>query len=133
MRRTLSVILVSCLLAILLGCNSYGTKLEYNGSELYYTKNVTEAEAKKLGDYLVSIKAFEGDKKSVQLDKSGDTYQVRIPLKKGLDIKDVDENSLAGLSALAAGVSKEVFNGAKVEIHLCDDHFKTLKVVEMHG
>jgi hypothetical protein len=114
----------------MLGCNSYGTKLEYGKGELYYTKNVTEAEAKKLGDYLNKEKFFEGEGKTVQLDKSGDTYQFRIVLKEGLD---KDEKYITGGRNAAIEISKNVFDGAKVEVHLCDNKLKTLRVVTMNG
>ena len=82
MRRTLLLTLIGCLLTIpMLGCNSLGTKLEFNGGELYYTKNVNEAEARKLGEYLVNEKFFDGAKKTIQLDKSGDTYLFRAVVK----------------------------------------------------
>jgi len=73
---------MAILLAVGLGCSSYGTKLDYNGGELYYTKNVTESEAKKLGDYLVKEEFFDGKEKTVQLDKSGSTYQFRMVVQK---------------------------------------------------
>ncbi|MDT5060618.1 MAG: hypothetical protein QOH63_1077 [Acidobacteriota bacterium] len=131
MKRTILLIVTGCLATVLmLGCSSHGTKLEYGKGELYYTKNVTEAEAKKLGDYLTKIKFFEGDKKSVQLDKSGDTYQFRMVVKEGLD---KDEKYLTAIPTAALELSKNVFDGAKVEIHLCDDQLKTLKVVPMNG
>lgn len=123
------IAMVAGLLQIFGAFHSYGTKLTFNGSELYYTKNVTEAEARKLGDALV--KSGWGDKKvTIQLDKAGETYQVRLPVKEGLD---KDEKYLATASVFAADLSKKVFNGAPVEIHLCDDHLKTLKVVPMKG
>jgi hypothetical protein len=114
----------------MLGCNSYGTKLEYGKSELYYTKNVTEAEAKKLGDYLNKIKFFDGDGKSVQLDKPGDTYQFRMVIKEGLE---KDEKYITGSKEAAVEISQNVFDGAKVEVHLCDNQLKTLRVVTMNG
>ncbi len=131
MKRTILLIVVSCLATVLmLGCNSYGTKLEYGKGELYYTKNVTEAEAKKLGDYLTKIKFYEGDGKTAQLDKSGDTYQFRLVVKEGLD---KDEKYIAAGQEAAVEFSKNVFDGAKVEVHLCDNQLKTLKVVTMNG
>ncbi len=131
MKRTILLIVIGCLATVLmLGCNAYGTKLEYGKGELYYTKNVTEAEAKKLGDYLTKIKFFEGDGKTVQLDKSGDTYQFRMVVKEGLD---KDEKYITASQEAAVEISKNVFEGAKVEVHLCDNKLKTLKVVTMNG
>jgi hypothetical protein len=131
MKRPVLLLIIGCfVMCLMLGCNSYGTKLVFNGGELYYTKNVTETEANKLGDFLVGSGYFTGDKKSVQLDKSGETYQVRMAVKEGID---KDEKFLALYPVYAAAISKNVFNGAQVEIHLTDAQLKTLKVVPMKG
>lgn len=130
MKRTILLTMICCLLTgLMLGCSSYGTKLEFNGSQVFYTKNVTEAEAKKLGDYLVKGEFFSDQNKgTVQLDKSGDTYQFRMVVKEGVAI---DDKLVALFKTVATELSKNVFNGAKVEIHLCDSNLKTLKVVPM--
>ncbi|HKC64902.1 MAG TPA: hypothetical protein VKB86_14765 [Pyrinomonadaceae bacterium] len=131
MKRTLLLTMACCLLTgLMLGCSSYGTRLEYKGSDLYYTKNVTEAEAKKLGDYLVKNEFFTDQNKggTAQLDKSGDTYQFRMVVKEGVAI---DDKLVALFGSIARQISKDVFNGAKVEVHLCDNNLKTLKVVPM--
>lgn len=131
MKKSILLTMVCCLLTgSMLGCSSKGTKLEYNGSELYYTKNVTEAEAKKLGDFLVKGEFFGDNKGTVQLDKSGETYQFRIVVREGLD---KDEKYLAVVPSFANELSKNVFNGSKVEIHLCDSQLTTLRVVTMNG
>lgn len=125
----LSVIVV--LLSIIGSLVRYGTKLEYGSLDLYYTKNVTEADAKKLGDYLKrQTELSTGNKKTVQLDKSGDTYQYRVVVKEGID---KDEQYIALYRDFANELSKNVFNGAKVEVDLCDKHLKTLKAVPMSG
>ena len=130
MKREGLLTVVVCFLAVLvLSCSSMGTRLEYGGSELYYTKNVTEAEAKKLGDYLFKGGVFSDENKgTVQLDKSGDTYLVRMVVKEGMD---KDENYQKLIPPFAKGVSKNVFNGAKVEVQLCDDKLNTLKTIPM--
>ena len=111
------------------GCGSKGTRLEYKGSELYYTNNVTEAEAKKLGDYLYNGGVFSDENKgTVQLDKSGDKYLLRMVVKEGID---KDENYQKLIPLFAKGVSKNVFNGAKVEVQLCDSNLNTLKTIPM--
>ncbi len=73
-----TTLILTVLLAVGLACSSYGTKLDFNGGELYYTDNVTEADAKKLGDYLVKSGFFGGRQVTVQLDKAGATYQFRM-------------------------------------------------------
>jgi hypothetical protein len=113
---------------VLAGCTNYGTKLEFNKGELYYTEKVTEAEAKKLGNFLVEASFFNGDEKSVQLTKEGETYQIRYPVKEGFE-KDANYEKTAAF--FGAALSKELFDNKPVEIHMTDDGLKTVKVVKM--
>ena len=53
------------MLAIGLACKGSGTKIEFNGGDLFYTENVTETEAKKLGNYLVEQGFYYGKSKSI--------------------------------------------------------------------
>ncbi len=119
---------IAILLAIGLACKGYGTKLEFNGGEVYYTENANEADAKKLGDYLVKDGYFDGKPKTVQLDKSGSTYQVRLVIQKEFQN---DQKTADGLKELFGQISKDVFGGAATEIHMCDEELKTVKVVRL--
>ena len=121
------VMVLAILLAFGLACNQYGEKLEFNGGDLYYTKNVTEAEAKKLGEYLVKQEFFDGKEKTVQLDKEGGTYQFRMVVIKE---KRNDDSTLEIFKTFASQISKDVFNDAPVELHVCDENLKTVKVVK---
>src|SRR5436853_5847504 len=128
-RETLLTITICLVVGLTFGCNSKGTRLEYDGNELYYTKRVTEAEAKKLGEYLFNGAAYgRKDKGTIQLDKSGETYQVRMVIKKGEDKEENVEETVAGF---AKGISRHVFNGAKVDVQLCDDKLNTLRTIQM--
>jgi len=109
-------------------CSSYGTKLEFNGDELFYTDKVTEADAKKLGDYLVKLGLFKGDKVRAQLDKAGATYQVRLAMLPG---QQDDLELRRSLRILAVEISVGAFNRAATEIHACDDQLKTCKVIAL--
>lgn len=115
---------------ILSGCGTnFGTKLSFGGNnELYYTDNVTLDEAQSLGDYLVEADFFADDSnsRSVQLNKSGSTYEFRMVVKEGLE-KDQDTIDL--MKEFAVEVSNNVFDGETTDIHICDDTFKTLRVV----
>lgn len=117
---------LTLLLAVTMACSGYGTKLEFNGGEVYYTKNATEAEARKLGEYLVKEQFFDGKPKTVQLDKSGSTYQVRMVVQAG---KEKDEPYVEIVKTAAQEFSRDVFNNAPTEVHLCDERLKTLRVV----
>jgi hypothetical protein len=107
----------------------YGTKLTFGeNNELYYTENVTVEEAQSLGDYLVSQDFFadDGNLRSIQLNKSGTTYEFRMIIKKGLE---QDESVIDSMEFLATDLSSNVFDNKDLDIHLCDENFETLRVV----
>jgi hypothetical protein len=113
-------------LVLLTGATNYGMVLEFNHADLYYTTAVTREEAKQLGDYLLKQKFFDGRHVSVQLTKEKQTFQVRFPVKADY-LKD--KSYLAEIRAMDVELSKNVFHGAPVEVHLCDGDFKTLVAV----
>jgi hypothetical protein len=119
-------IVPAALLFVLSGCTNYGQEKIYDGTELYHTDKVTDAEADVLGNYLVKEKFADGKAKTVQLTKSGNTYQFRMVVKEGID-KDTSYAKTAKF--LATMLSAQAFNGSPVEVHLCDDHLATLKVL----
>jgi hypothetical protein len=109
----------------------YGQRIELkNGSELFYTKAVTEGEAKRLADWLQKEENSgwdpKGEKKSYQLNKSGGTYEFRFPIKDNVELSAVEETGLQVVSWILA---KQVFDKARVDVHVCDSSFKTKKVV----
>ena len=104
----------------------YGTLLEFGVHQLYFTPGVTEAEAKRLGDFLLESGFFAGPSKTVQLAKSEATYRVRFPVAEGFDRLP---NAAAPFEQFAAELSKAVFDSAPTEIHLCNDRLVTLRVV----
>jgi hypothetical protein len=101
-------------------------KLTFNGGDLYYAPPVKEAEAKKLGEYLTRGKFFDGSPKSVQIEKSGNIWEFRMVVKQGYE---KDEKVVENMKEVAAELSKNVFEEAPVDVHLCDPYFKTLRVV----
>lgn len=106
----------------------FGTRLEFNGGEVFRTASVTEAEATRVGKYLVDKNFFDGAKKSVQLNKSGGTYEFRMVVDQ--DVADnYSRDSM--FKAFAAQLSTGVFHGSPVALHLCDSQFKTLRVISM--
>lgn len=104
----------------------HGTMIARNGGELFYTSRVQKAEAERLSDYLVKCGFFNGDRKSVQIDREGRWYRFRMIVKKGIE---TDPQNIAVMKAFITDLSRDVFGGLPVEIHLCDDHFNTLKTV----
>ena len=113
-------------LMLLTGAANYGMLMEVNHADLYYTPAVSQADAKALGDYLVKEKFFDGRHLSVQLTKEGETIQVRFPVKPGFE---KDETYIDSVRALGQQISVNVFQGAPVEVHLCDGNLKTLRAV----
>ena len=114
------------LLMIFISCADYGTLLEFNGGELYYKSPVSEREAYKLGEYLVESEFFDGEPKTVQLDKTGNTYNFRMVIKVGIE---KDEEFIQLFKVFSNELSEYVFNGNAVDIHLCDESLNTLRVV----
>jgi hypothetical protein len=107
-------------------CSSEGPKLDFNGHELFYTNNVTEADAKKLGDYLVKVGLFKGDPLRAQLDKENAVYQVRLAIQPG---HQDDMELRRALKLLAVEISVGAFDRAPTEIHACNDQLKACKVI----
>jgi hypothetical protein len=120
-------LVLAVLMTVGLACGNYGTKLDFNNGELYYTDNVTESDARKLGDYLVKEGFFNGKKITVQLDKAGSTYQFRMVVQAE---KQNDETTLELLKPFAEDISENVFNNAPTELHVCDDQLKTVRVLK---
>lgn len=116
-------------LLLISSCTNYGKKLEYGKSEVYYTTNVTEDLAKKLGDYLEKVQFFQpGRKISVQLDKAEDTFLFRMVTKKEyIDDPKFIQNGKTSITEF----SQNVFDSKPVVIHFCDDHLKTLRIIRL--
>lgn len=127
-RATIWIACLAAAAATAAGCNDYGQKLDVDGSEVYY-KNVSQEEAKKLGDHLKKTGYFTDKKKvSVQLNKEGETYQVRLVVVD--NFKEL-EGYPVGYQRMAAQISSEVFNDKPVEVHLTDDKFKTVETMTL--
>jgi hypothetical protein len=104
----------------------HGKQVKLKAIELHYTSAVTADEARRLADFL-DDKFGDAEKASTaQITKDGKTYQYRVVVKKGIEL---DEEAVALFKALALQLSLFVFEGETVEVHLCDDRLKTLRVV----
>lgn len=125
----ITLFLASALSASISSCKSYGAEKTYNGVQLFYTDEITEKQADKLGNYLIESEFANGEFKTVQMTKTGNTYEFRMVVKKGID-KDPEYCELGKL--MAGELSENVFDGEKVNLHFCDEYLKTLKVLTMH-
>ena len=115
----LAFVLSSC------GAN-HGKEKNFKGVQLFYTDAVTEAEADALGAYLIEQEFADGEEKTVQLNKTGKTYEFRMVVKKGIE---KDQENISMFKIVAAELSANVFKGEPVEVHICDDQLKTIQVV----
>ena len=104
-----------------------GQKLMFNGGELYYTSSVSEPEARKLGECLVRIRFFDGSQKSVQITRPNGSLQFRMVVIKGMQ---TNPQFVQTATQFSKELSRDLFGGELVEVHLCDEYLKTLKVVK---
>ncbi len=103
--------------------------MEFNHGDLYYlyyTSAVSKDDAKRLGHFLVEQKIFDGRQISMQLSKIGQTVQVRFPAKPGFE---KNEAYAASVQALGVQISQQFFQGAPLEVDLCDAALKTLRAI----
>lgn len=102
-----------------------GKKIEVNGGELYYTPNVTEADAWKVVDALTASGFYrEGGRTSAQLDRLNNIPHVRLIAQETM------LNSPAILDTvrpIAQRVSQKAFSGGKVVVDICNDQFITMQ------
>ena len=118
MRNILSI----CILFTMLGgCTSYGEKIDFQGDDLYYKSPVTKANANQLGEFLKSYQYFTGKGYAVQVIKDT-TYTVRFATKDSIE---QDEEVIGGFKFLLMDMSNAAFEGAPVNVDLCDASFHT--------
>jgi hypothetical protein len=126
MQKILLLIITASL--VLASCDRYGEKVEINNnSEVFYKEDATEAEAKKLGNFLLKRNFFDNsNEKSVQLSKDSGVYTVRFVVDRAS--YEVDkENTLLGFRVWQMWISEDVFNNAKTRVLLVDDQFNDLE------
>lgn len=128
MKKIIKNIAICITLSVLISCSGYGKKLDYKGTEVYYTSNVSKVDAEKLGNYLIKSEFSDGGKKSIQLTKNNKTnaYIFRMVItKKASKSKSYE----AIFKIFAKQISDSVFNKQPVDFHICDNTFNTLKEI----
>ena len=125
-RRCIFVAAVALSLLSAAGCGGHGARVKHGNIEVFYVDGTTQAEAYRLGAYLLETWDAGADgRRSVQLKKTTDGFQFRMVVKKEFQI---DDKALRKLEVHAAKISRDVLDGAAVEVHACDEHLQTLKV-----
>jgi hypothetical protein len=112
-------------------CTNYGKKLAFGKCEVYYKgEGVTEADAKKLGDYLTQQKYFnDSAASSVQLTKQSDSYVIKFVVDK--EKVEQDKKVITNEFWLMQNqIATNVFNGAKTKIILTDPQFKDIEPMD---
>jgi hypothetical protein len=130
MKRITQLSVVLSLLLGLTSCNNFGKKVKIEGTraEIFYTEGATESEAKKTGEFLKTNGFLTNDKAaSIQVTKEKGEYTVRFVYNKEYYEKNKELESF--FKTYGATLSKEVFNGEKVNIALADKYFKDFKTI----
>ncbi len=120
---TAAVLLVSC----------YGNKVKINDkSEVYYKDGATEAEAKKLGDYLLENEYFDTkDARTVQLLKKDSTYIIKFVTDRKLI--ESDTSYTANFQLFGFLIQSDVFENKPIKIELADASLETYKTIPNFG
>lgn len=112
------------------GCADYGQKVERLEGEVFYTKSVSKSEADTLANWLVFVGYFDSiTRKSVQLDRSGDTCHVRFVIHK--EFRETPEVERFMILA-AYEMSRAINDGHPTVSHICNDRFESQAAVPLN-
>ena len=94
------------------------TPLSHGAEEIYYGDGATEEQAHQLGAFLKQSGLFDGrNSKTVRLAKNGAGFVVQFVIADGMwDNQAV----LELMQKVRAAMSRDLFGGAAVEVHLCE-------------
>jgi hypothetical protein len=82
------------------------------GSQVVYTRGVTEAEARRLGEVLVELGLFTGADQEVRLERRGAGYEISF------SVEGVPDR--AEYQTLAGELAAKAFDGKPVRIRVCN-------------
>lgn len=111
--------------------NPYGKKVTINKYvEVYYRgDSTTEADAKKLGNYIAETWKEQTNEKSFQVIKeNANSYIVKMVI--GKDVLKKDSTLDVGFTAVRLLIATQVFVGAKVKLIVTDNKFNAIKTYE---
>ena len=106
----------------LVSCSSDGEKISSGYLDVYFTEGVTKSEATEVGYYLNSIGfGIDEEREKIQLSKLDDRYTCKFVMPDGrVSLENIWKR-------YGESISKNVLNGAPVDVDLCDDKFNSLK------
>jgi hypothetical protein len=103
-----------------------GQKLDVADADFYYKDPVTKEEAQAVYQFVKEDRAGIADRFGCQVTRSGSTYEVRFPVKKGMENDDATQRSM---KLLGRRLASRAFKGQPVDVHLCDENLNTLRVI----
>jgi hypothetical protein len=128
MKKTQLLLIFIASVFSITSCNNFGDKVNVEGTkgEVYFKDGASQADARKLGDFLKSDGFFSDQRAaSVQITKDGDNYLVRFVYNKDYYEKHPELDDF--FKNYGARMSQELFEEKKVDIMLTDKYFKTFK------
>lgn len=133
MKRLFILFLFSCIL--ICGCwDNRGKYKQFNNVRVFYTKAVTVEEVDKLGVYLAEAfderKFTDGAYRPFKLDHKGNTFEVYISVKAGVENEEGIQYKYMSIARL---LSVELFHGSDVDIHLSDGRFVIRRTIYYSG
>ncbi|HMO13303.1 MAG TPA: hypothetical protein PKD64_05705 [Pirellulaceae bacterium] len=104
----------------------FGKAIVAEGTLIFYDEKIISKEiVEKLGKYLVDSGFSDGAAKTIQLAKKDQVWQFRFVIKEEFADNE-DFFQLSGVMAME--LSRDMFDGAPAEVHLCDTGFKLIRV-----
>jgi hypothetical protein len=112
---------------LLISCSNYVKKVKINDNLEVYLKgdNVSETDAKKLGNYITTLMTDSRNDKSFQLSKDSGTYVVKMVVDE--DKLKADSTIDVSFIALKSLIELEVFKNSKVKLVITDNQFKDIR------
>lgn len=107
---------------------SLGNSKTFFGITLFFNPPITSEEVDRLGKYLIKSTFANGSERSIQLVKNENTYEFKMPIKKGIE---QDDDYAITLKSFAKEISDSVFYGQQVDVHALDENLNTLRVYPM--
>lgn len=128
MKNTLKVFaLILPFTVLATGCDNYGKRIVRGSVEVYYTDNVTEEDAMSLLTVLEVMGLTKlNQMMTVQLDKKEETFLLRMVIQQG---KETDPTLINFSKSIGNALCLTVYDGAPVDVYLCDDRLNTVKVI----
>jgi hypothetical protein len=120
-----AAVLVAALFYI--GVSNEPSRLAFKKGELYYAKPVTEAEAGRVGQFLLDREFFsDGKALTVRLDRNEARYQLQFVINPSY----ADDLIFATqLGVMGHDISRDVLGGKPLDVLLSDNRWKPLRAV----